>query len=53
MATVTGRLFCWEIKMSYKFVLISDEYIEYLRKNRFIITFRIKNHESIYHRKEV
>lgn len=50
MATVTGRLFCWEIKMSYKFVLISDEYIEYLRKTESRVMSN-KVETRIYHRK--
>ena len=51
MAAVTGRLFfVWETWMSYKFVLITDEYIDYLRKTEPRVMSN-KAGERIYYRK--
>lgn len=51
MAAVKGRLFfVWEKKMSYKFVLITDEYIDYLRKKEPRVMSN-KAQNRIYHRK--
>ena len=51
MAAVKGRLFfVWEKKMSYKFVLITDEYIDYLRKKEPRVMSN-KAQDRIYHRK--
>ena len=50
MAAVKGRLFfVWEKKMSYKFVLITDEYIDYLRKKEPRVMSN-KAQDRIYHR---